>query len=486
MRVAFGSFSHETNCFSAGMTDLAQFTVLRGREMADSVRSTRAGVAGFLEEGEARGWEMLPLLSAGATPWGPVARNAFDHVVEQIILVIESSAPLDALLLSLHGAMIVEGRTDGEGELLARLREVVGGDLPILCTLDHHAQVTQAMVEHATALFPFDTNPHVDGKERAIEAAQCLARIAAGEWKPVVALGKPPMLPPTLRMLTAAGPLAETLALAFEWERDPRVINVGVCGGFPTGDFVDAGSSIIAITNDDPALAREIADSLAGDLYSRREAFRFSIPGAEEAVARALAAPRGPVVLADVSDNPGGGGSGETTALLAELLKQKAERAALAQIYDPAAVERCIDAGVGARFALTLGGWLDTRWSRPLEVEGTVRAITDGRFHPSGPMGRGSQADYGRMVRFDSGGVSVLLASKRKQTLDPAIFLSMGIDPMGCSVLAVKSRGHFRAAFTPIAAEIIEVLCPGAASPDLSNFKYEYVRRPIWPLDETG
>jgi microcystin degradation protein MlrC len=316
-----------------------------------------------------------------------------------------------------------------------------------------------------------------------VEAAERLAQVIDGRIKPTAAWRKPPLMPPLGRQGTVRGPMRRLYDLADEMERDPKVISVSLFAGFPYADIPDAGLGVYVVTDDDRALAERLADRLARVAWEHRHEFIHTALPVKDAVAKALAADGRPIVLADMADNTGGGAAGDGTEILRELLRVGARGATVACIWDAAAVQACVKAGVGASVTLDVGGKVDDRHGAPVRVTGTVRTLSDGRFIHRGPMMNGLPGRLGATAVLDVNDVKVILISYRWQTLDPEMIRFVGIDPLREKILVVKSTIHYRAAFEPIAKEIIEVDAPGLSSSNLARFEYRRVRRPIFPLD---
>ncbi|MBM4441951.1 MAG: M81 family metallopeptidase [Candidatus Rokubacteria bacterium] len=486
MRVFVAMLSHETNTFSTLATDRAAFSTreLRyGGEVLEVYRGTATCLGGMIAGAAERGLTLLPSLAAGASPAGRVTKDFYDEAKARICADLRAAGRLEGVLLDLHGAMVAENADDAEGDLLTAVREVVGPEVPIGVTLDFHANVTAAMVRHATLLHGYKTYPHIDMGERGEEAARRLADVAAKKVRPTVAFRQPRLLPPIAGQLTARGPMRRLYDLADEMEKDPRVLTVSIFAGFPLADIHDAGLSIYVATDNDPALAAKLADRLETVAWEHREEFRHRAVPVADAVAQALRLDVKPVVLADIADNTGGGASGDGTELLRELLRVDAPSATVACIWDPAAAKACHDAGRGATLTLDIGGKIDDRHGAPMRVTGRVTAVCDGTFVHKGPMMRGLPGRLGPTAVLQSGGVKVILISHRWQTLDPEMIRITGIDPAAERILVVKSTIHYRAAFEPLAALIIEVDAPGLSSSNLERFAFTRVRRPIFPLD---
>jgi microcystin degradation protein MlrC len=359
--------------------------------------------------------------------------------------------------------------------------------VPLILELDLHGNITREFCEAVDGVIVYDTNPHIDAYERGVEAARLLGSLLAGEIaRPSVHIAKPPMLPPTINMRTAEGPMVKLLERGREWESGPGIVNVAVFPGFPYADFHDAGTSIV-VTATDTELGARCAREMGELAWSLRREFLKPLPGVEEAVDQALAmledgGAEGPVVLADVADNPGGGGSGDTPELLRELVRRGA-RGALACLWDPETVHEAHVAGVGSTLEFRLGGKASSLYGESVIARGLVRALSDGVFTGYGPVVRGLTVQCGRTALIDVNGLKVVATSIRHAANDQGYFRVVGIQPEREPLLVIKSRGHFRADFEPIARAIIEVDAPGAANPNLGRYPFQHVRRPIWPLD---
>jgi microcystin degradation protein MlrC len=487
VRVFVAMLSHETNTFSTLATDRRQFETreLRyGGEVLEVYRNTATCLGGMIDGAAARGLTLLPSLAAAASPAGRVSQSFYDDAKARIRGDLRAAGRLDGVLLDLHGAMVAEGVDDAEGDLLRAVREVAGPDVPIGVTLDFHANVTAEMVRHATLLHGYKTYPHVDMAERGREAAGRVADVLARRIRPAVAFRQPRLLPPIAGQRTAQGPMRRLYDLADAMERDPRVVTVSVFAGFPLADIHDAGLSIYVATDGDATLAAKLADELESVAWEHRREFLHRATPVRDAVAQALALDVRPVVLADIADNTGGGASGDGTEILRELLRVQAPSATVACIWDPQAAAACTRAGIGATLTLDVGGKVDDRHGAPVTMRGRVTAVSDGHFVHGGPMLTGLPGRLGPTAVLQDGGVKVILISHRWQTLDPEMIGMVGIDPRAERIVVVKSTIHYRAAFEPIAARIIEVDAPGLSSSNLERFAFSRVRRPIFPLDE--
>jgi len=485
MRIAIGGISHETNTFCTGLSTVENFKLGEWSEGEEIIRE-HAGVrdyeGGILEAAERLSIEVAPTFSTQAQPSGTISKEAYELLSGQLLAGLRSAGKVDGYCLSLHGAGVAEGIDDLEGTLLAEIREQVGPDLPIVVTLDLHGNLTQAMLDNATALLGVHLYPHSDMYERGQEAVELLQKIVRGESKPTMHLTRLPMMIPTTT--TNFGPGAEINELCWEWEKQPGVIDCAFFHGFPTTDIPYPTVSVIVTTESDPALAEHISAEVAREVWQRREAFRPILNPPAEAIRQALATEGCPVVINETSDNPGGGAPCDATHLLRAMLDAGLTDACMGFMYDPETAAQAHKAGTGATIQVRLGGKHEPLHGEPIEAEAYVKCLTDGKFIQQSPMGYGARVDLGPMARLIIGGIDVLVSSVRTQTLDAEVFLLHGIDVSRYKIVAIKSSNHFRAGFEPIAHEIIRADSPGLVSVDLTSFPFERIAHPIWPLDD--
>ena len=486
-RVLFAEFMHETNTFSIQPTDEDAFrrgTLVEGDAIGPAYRGTRTAMGAAFEAADSFEWVASCPVVAYANPSGRVTDAAFDRVAGAIL---EAASGLDGVLLHLHGAMSTISHDDGEGELLRRLRAAIGPGTPVVVVLDLHATVTDAMARNADALIAYRTYPHVDEYDRVWQAARLLARAMAGEVRPVVSLARPPVLYALDGGRTRSAPMAELLRRGHAIEADGRALAVSIQAGFSSADIHDIGPSIAVTTDGDPAAGQAMAEELAAFVWEQRRHSTITFTPMADAMAAAKAGAAGnrPLVIADYADNPGAGAYGDATTLLRAMLEAGLENAALHAICDPEAVREAAAAGVGRDVTLALGGKVDPAiGGGPLVVTGRVAAITDGDMILHGPMGGGVRRSYGLSLRLRVAGIDVVVISNNGQAIDLAQFTSLGIDPTRRTTLAVKSMQHFRAAFEPIARDVLEVDTGALCTKEFANRGYRAVRRPIWPLDE--
>ncbi len=492
LRLAIGGFLHESHSFAPRPTGWDDFLnpggfppVQRDSALIPALRDTSVPSAGAIAVAEEAGATLVPLAWGFAPPAGPVQDSAFERLSALICSRLSDaldSGPLDGVYLDLHGAGVVESFPDAEGELLRRVRAITGPDLPLTISLDPHCNLTAQMVRLVDAAVPFRTYPHVDMKAAGAQAMRLLLqRIERGApW--ARAFRQLEFWIPLGSQCTLMQPMQEVMAERTALAGRMGVAELAFCFGFPFADFADCGPAVAAYA-DTQAQADAAADALVAHIAARESAFvQETMPSAEAvAEAKRLAAGAGkPVVLADTQDNPGGGGHGDTTELLAELVGQGATGALVCLINDADSAAACHAAGTGATVSLSLGGKSD---GMPFDCSARVVTLTDGAFTLTGPMGAGNPANLGPSALVDIDGVRVVVTSRKMQALDQAIIRHFGVEPADCPILALKSSVHFRADFGPVAERIIVAIAPGpvVADPAILNFRHvraEVRRRP--------
>lgn len=480
-RVAVGGIIHETNTYCKDLTRLEEFRQSRGAEIIAANRGVRSYVGGMIDAAEELGATLIPTFLGNATPSGTIAAAAYRSMLDELLAGIRAAMPVDAVALALHGAGVAEGIDDLEGHLCQAVRDVVGPEVKIVVTLDLHGNLTQAMADLVEVALGVHHYPHTDMYDRGYEAVSLIPRLLSGELKPVTHVETIPMLLTTTT--TFHGPASAVNELCQELEQQPGIIDCTFFHGFPYTDIPQVGIHILCTANGDRALARETARKVARFIWERREQFRPDTLTPAEAIARALAAEGGPVIINDTADNPGGGSPGDATHLLRAMLEARLENACFGFMYDPEVVAQAHAAGVGSTIQVRLGGKYDDFHGAPLELTAYVKSLTDGRFIRQSPMGQGARVDQGKTVRLQVDGLEIIVASVRSQTLDAEIFLLHGIDVSRCKIVALKSSQHFRAAFEPIARAIVTADSPGLTTLRIEAFPRERTRRPCWPLD---
>lgn len=479
MRIGLAGFLHETNTFADSRASWARFVeadawpgLLEGAELLAATAGMNLAVAGFAEA--ARDHELVPLIWCSANPSGLVSADAFERYWSRLHQHLLAAGPLDALFLDLHGAMVAEGIPDGEGELLRRLRARLGPEVRLVCSLDFHANISDAMVELADLLVVYRTYPHVDIAETGARTAHLLRHLLAGE-RMYPALRRAGFHIPLPWQCSESEPMASLLGEAFGRE-DERLPLINLAPGFPLADIAEAGPSVL-VYGASPAHAQTAADELVARLESRGPDFAGRLFSPREAVREAWlqAGPGGPIILADTQDNPGGGGGSDATALVHELLAQDVRSACVGLICDPPAAEHAHAAGIGASIAIELGA---RAWREPGPVPGPflVEALGNGHFVGTGPFYAGCRMDLGPMALLRKNGVRLLVSSRKQQAADQAMFRHLGVEPATERILVLKSSVHFRADFERIARAIFIVEAPGANLADPAGLTYHHLR----------
>lgn len=489
--VLTGSFVHESNTFKKGETGLQDFrdeVLDEGQAAIDRFGDVNDELAGFLDVGRAAGWRITHSVSAHANPGARVAREAFEHLAGIIVEAARAHRDtLDGILLSLHGSMVPSFCEDGEGELLRRLREVVGPDLPIAVTLDLHAMVTEAMVDQAQILVSYKTYPHVDMRVTGRHAARLLEATMRGEIRPrTLRLGLP-MLDEANAGRTDVPESAALYHRAATHEAEPGILAVSINAAFSEADISEMGVTVL-VTHDEGAATRagEIARGLAQTIWDQRASVSndFLTPETAAVEAAGFDAGRGPLVIADYADNPGAGAYGDATALLAALLKAGATGGAFAPMIDPGAAALLHRHRVGETVTLDLGGKCDPAFGGgPLRLTGEILHLSDGTYTGDGPILGGITHSFGPTAVFRVQGIDILVVTLNEQMLDLQQVRSFGIEPARLRFLVVKSMQHFRAAFEPVAGKVIVCDTGALATPQAHLRPYTRVRRPVWPLD---
>lgn len=488
MRVAIGGIMHESNTFSPVLTDLAAFHIQREGEIIRLWEETHHEVGGFIEGGERFGYELLPTMMAKATPSGRVTAEAFSQLTQELVGFLTNAPPLDGLLLALHGAMVSEEHPDGDGEIVHRLRTALGSNFPIVVTHDLHANVSKQVVEESTALVIYKTYPHIDQRQRGLQAAEIIARLIQGKIKPVQALSKPPMVLNIVRQNTSVEPVQSIMQAAQELERHPRVLAASLALGYQYADVYEIGPSAVVVTDEDAEFAEAEAQRLADMLWDIREQLTIDLPDASSAVQKARASKNTPIVLVEMGDNIGGGSAGDSTIILHELLHQKADGWVVV-LADPDAVRQCVQAGIGAKVSMLVGGKQDDLHGAPVEVHGHIKCLHDGKYVEIEPRHGGQRYyDQGLTAVLELDGSNkispnlVILTTERQVPFSLNQLLSLGIQPQRQKILVVKAAIAYRAAYEPIAGQIIEVDTPGLTAVNPAHFTYYNVRRPLWGL----
>jgi microcystin degradation protein MlrC len=494
-RVALLGFSIECNKFAPPATK-AHFlarTYLEGDTILEDARSATPTMLpetpGFVEAMDSLGpWTPVGVALAMTEPNGPVEHEFFVELLDTISHRLRDALPVDAVYICSHGAGLTTEEDDPDGVLFERVREIVGLGVPIAATLDLHANVSERMVGSIDVFIGYRTNPHLDMRERGAEAAAAIHEMLGGV-KPQRAFIRLPIVPPTVTMLTAAGPYAEMIDFG-QRRMTPEIMNVSVMGGFAFADTAKNGLTVVVTARRDKRAADTLAREIAELGWANRARFYPRLTSLDEAVTKALAVGRDPslqaLAFADVADNPGGGGRGNTTFLLRAFHEAGVPGALLGVFYDPDLAAEARQHGVGASFEAQFNRSETTRFSEPYIAPAAVVALTDGHCVGRRGIYAGLRLELGPCAALQVGGVTIVVISHRVQCADPIFFEMMGLDIRRARSVVVKSRGHFRGGFDEFFSpqQIIEVDLPGLTSPMLNRFDWKRLPRPVIPLDD--
>ncbi|SIT51013.1 MlrC-like protein [Paraburkholderia piptadeniae] len=485
-RIAIAGFLHETNTFASTRARFRTFVepdawpgLLVGREMLEAVADVNLAIEGFIDAARSA-HELVPLLWASANPSGMVTEDAFEAISFMLGRMIRDAGPIDGLFLDLHGSMVAEHVDDGEGELLRRLRELVGLKLPIVAALDFHANVSPAMVEHASGLVSCRTFPHVDMAQTGRRALRLMNLLLAG-LELAKGYRQLPFLIPVPWQSTLTEPMCKLSTLGATME-SVELVSADFLPGLPLTDTYDCGPSVIAYGTDRravEAVVNRLSDavlkersSFCGHLYTPDEAVEFAMRHAALPAA-------GAVILADTQDNPGGGGNGDTTDILRELIRRGARRVCAGVLCDAEFARLAMEAGVGAFLDAPLGAADSTTGAQPLQAPFEVLALGSGSFAGTGPFYRGCRMDLGPMTRVRCGGpdgIEIVVSTRKQQAGDRAMFRHVGADPAEYRILVLKSTVQFRADFASLADAILVVTASGPNIADLRQLHYKKLR----------
>src|ERR1700759_5401681 len=483
-RIAVGGFLHETNTFAPTKATYDAFVhgggwprMVLGADIPKIIRGINLGLAGFIEAAEGKGWELAPTIFAAATPSAHVTRDAFERIAKVMIDGIAAVGPIDAVYLDLHGAMVAEHFDDGEGEVLARVRHVIGKTMPLVASLDLHANVSPEMVEHADALIAYRTYPHVDMAATGRACAEHLALMLKTKQRFAKAFRQLPFLIPISWQCTNDQP-AKGIYQKLTALQSDAVPTLSFAPGFPSADFVDCGASVFAYGRTQ-ADADAAADKIAAIIEGHEDDFDGKIYSPDEGVQLAMQlarTARKPIIIADTQDNPGAGGDSDTTGMLRALVRNKAEQAATGVIYDPEAARAAHQAGPGATVTLSLGGKSGISGDAPYKETFLVEHLSDGNFVAPGPFYGGRVMKMGSSACLRIGDVRVVVASHKAQLADRAMYRYVGIEPTAQAILVNKSSVHFRADFEPIAEKLLICAAPGAMPADPATLLWTRLR----------
>lgn len=479
-RIGIVGFSHESNTFSVLPTTLADFHIFEGQAIIDQYGRSFHELGGYITAADQFDFELVPLLATGATPSGPVSREAYETITERILTLIKEADGLDGLLLGLHGAMVSDDYLQADGETVRRVREAVGPDFPVIVTHDYHGNIPAQLVEEADGLIIYKTCPHIDQKERGIQAAELLMKMIRNGVKPTSAIAKPDVLFNIVYHNTNSGPMHEIMQEAIALEKEPGILACSIAAGYQYADVPDMGPSVVVITDNDPVRAQHEAERLGQLIWSIRDQLTPTVPDAETAIQQALKL-EGTVGLFELGDNVGGGSAADATIILEALIKLNVD-GWVVTLYDPETVEQCFATGVGATLAVETGGKVDDMHGPTLSLTGRVRSLHDGQFIET-------ERRHGGQRYFDQGltavlginqtapdtGGTLILTTRRITPMSLNQIRSVGVMPEQCKILVAKGAVAPRAAYEPVCSHIIEVDTAGATSISRSPDEFTHV-----------
>lgn len=488
--VAVGSIMHESNSFNPAQTGLQDFDYVElGSSITGRWAAGNTEVAGFIAGGVEAGFDLRPTIYTHATPKGAVTREAFEKLTAELIAKIKAIPDLDAVFLALHGAMYAEDYPQGDEEIVRRVRKAIGPKMPLVVTNDFHANISPETGKLCDVLVVYKQNPHLDTKDRGLQAASILRRWLAGEIKPTQAVVKPPILFNIVFQNTYAEPFKHLTQASIDLEKsNPKVLAASVTGGYQYNDCPWIGPAIVVVTDNDQALAEREAQRLSDMMWATRDQIKLNLPDSAAAVRDAMRAPKFPVSLFDIGDNVGGGSAGDSTFLLDELLKQKAEGWVVV-LYEPEALAAAMKSGIDGPFDMLVGGKSDDAHGKPVRVKGKVRSLHAGRYiEPAIRHGGARYWDNGHTAVIEAEGSTpdmlnlLVLTGKRAFPMSLHQIVSVGVYPERQKILVAKGTVAPRAAYEPVSAQIVLVDTPGATSVNPARYKFTRVRPGLWGM----
>ncbi|MBP6851746.1 MAG: M81 family metallopeptidase [Rhodoferax sp.] len=480
MKIFSATLATETNTFAPMPTGLAAFA--EGGHFAAGQHPDRLTLfAGPLwaarQRGRDKGWQLVEGMVAFAQPGGTTTRHAYETLRDELLADLRAALPVDVVLLGLHGAMVADGYDDCEGDLLARVRALVGPGTVVGAELDPHNHLSQAMTRHADVLIAFKEYPHTDVLERGLELVDLCVAQAEGRVRPVAAVVDCEML---AILHTSREPARGFVDRIQSLEGKDGVLSISITHGFPWGDVPDMGTKVLVYTDNDPARAQALARQLADELIALRDSLNHVFPGVDASLDQALALEGGPVVLSDGADNPGGGAASDATFLLRRMVERGIRNAALGPMWDPIAVRIAFEAGPGARLPMRIGGKIGPMSGDPIDLDCTVRALQRDMVMTGLA---GTPTPLGDCALVEAAGIEIVLISLRNQAMGTDMFTGLGCDLAAKKIIVVKSSQHFYASFSQVARHVIYTGAPGTVTADLASLPYRKIRRPKWPID---
>jgi microcystin degradation protein MlrC len=489
--VALGGIMHESLSFNPSLTRRAEFAVRRTEPRLQALAEwakNQDEVAGCIEEAARADFDLTPVLFAHATPKGPVEKQAFEELTTELIRQMKAMPQLDGVLLCNHGAMVAEHFPQGDEEIIRRIREAIGPKVPFVVSHDFHANISEQTIRYCDVLLAYKENPHLDTVQRGHQAARIMGGILRGEFKPKMAIVKPPMLWNISYQNTYREPLKPIVDAAKEMEKNPKILAATVACGYQYADVPAMGVTAIVVTNNDEQLAKAEAARLGDMLWRRRDSTILNVEDVPAAVQRAMKATKYPVGLIDMGDNIGGGSAGDSTFLLAELMKAGAQGWTVV-LCDPAAVTAAVKAGIGGAFEMPVGGKTDRMHGEPVRVKGRVKSLHDGSYiEEKARHGGGRYFNMGlsAVVQAEGGTADVqnllLLTTERSSPNSIEMMVQCGIYPHRQRFFVIKGAIAPRAAYEPVTAELIPVDSPGLTAVNPRRFEFTRARKGLFGL----
>lgn len=487
MKIGIAGFGHETITFWPGVTGLEDFerVALYGKDVIQKSRGTNTSIGGFIDVLEAAGVSMIPICAAIGGATATVSDAAYDYYVGKMKHgFAEAAGRLDGILLAMHGAMATESRQDPETDAVREIRQIVGYDIPIMVALDLHGNKDEAILKEATAVFAYQSSPHIDAGETGRRTAGAMLKTLNGDIKPYVALKKPGIVVPSIYSATTVGPGKEIIERVRMWEGHPGVVDVSVLFGFAWSDVRPLGMSMIAVTDDNPGLARQVVEDLTDLAWERRKGLtgkeKFSLFSVKAGVSRAIEKAKTaakPIIILDHADR-----TNDTTFVLRELMAQGARHAAHPLFYDPAAAGSCIAVGTGRNVELNVGAGTGWRDGGPIRITGKVLWAGHAKYIGTGPMRKNREVDLGPTAIIDTGGIWLQFTTYKAALIDEDPFIQFGYRPEDFDIIVTKSKTHFRAVYEELGAEIIIVDAPGQCPADIGVFNYKNIFPDLYPF----
>ena len=469
MKLFAASLILETNTFSPIPTGLDDFTILRSSDRHNPDKAHR--LAALKDHASAQGDEIIFSLSARAEPAGIATRHAYETLRDEVLNDLSTAGAVDIVILYLHGAMVAEGYDDCEGDLIARARAIVGPDVVIGVELDLHCHLSEQTLAPADIVITFKEYPHIDIHDRAIELYHLAVKARRGDIKPVMALFDCKMVGVYSTFTPVMRQFVEDITAQ---EATGKVLSVSFAHGFPWGDIPEAGGKVIVITDNDQTLAQSLARDIGMKVFALRHQIGFNTQSLEPALSNAAASQDTPVIVADQSDNPGGGAPSDSTFALQWLLANNIGNAAIGIVYDPQVVQLAKAAGVGATLALRLGGKMGPTSGQALDLSVNVLGLIENHnnyFQQA--QGEPLLMPLGDTVALQVGGIDIIVSSLRGQCFNPKIFADFAIDLSQKQLVLVKSMNHFLEAFKSVSSHVIYMAAPGTVNPDITGIAYQ-------------